>query len=194
MSESRGTSTRRTNTRRTDGMRPLTCVFLDRDGTINKKASEGSYVTSPKELELLPGVGHAIRRLKDAGLRVFIVSNQRGVALAAMTELDLKAVNAQLQRDLAEYGIKLDGIYVCMHDVGCCDCRKPAPGLLLRAIQDHPEIDIGRSVMVGDSETDIAAGKAAGIWTVRLSKVSVATGADWTAQDLPAAVDLILNT
>jgi D-glycero-D-manno-heptose 1,7-bisphosphate phosphatase len=167
------------------GLAPTGVVFLDRDGTINLKAPEGDYVKSPEELELLPGAARAIRRLNDAGVEVIIVSNQRGIALGRMTEGDLQAIHAELAARLkADAGARVAAIFHCPHDRGECDCRKPGTGMFERARERFPWIDLDGSVMIGDSASDIGAGRALGMRTVWV-------GHD--APDLAAAVELILG-
>jgi D-glycero-D-manno-heptose 1,7-bisphosphate phosphatase len=160
-------------------------AFLDRDGTINQKVEPGRYVTGPDELRLLDGAATAIRRLNDAGATVIVVTNQRGIALGRMTEGDLKAVHARLESLLeTEAGARLDAILHCPHERGSCDCRKPAPGLLLQARRRWPWIELGASVMIGDSVADVVAGQAVGAQTMLL-------GDD--AEDLADAVDHLLG-
>lgn len=167
-------------------------VFLDRDGTLNRKAPEGHYITTPADLQLLPGAADAVRRLNDAGVRVILVSNQRGVALGRLDAAALAAVQRALEAALAERGARLDAVYVCPHDRGGCGCRKPLPGLLLRAAAEQPGVELGRSVMIGDAETDIAAGRAAGTATIRLGPAGTPSAAQHCCPDLAAAVGLIL--
>jgi D-glycero-D-manno-heptose 1,7-bisphosphate phosphatase len=160
-------------------------AFLDRDGTINVKAAEGEYVESPDQLVLIPGAAAAIRRLNDAGLKVVVVTNQRGIALGRMGEGDLDAVHLRLEELLAaEAAARLDAIFHCPHGLDSCDCRKPEAGLFLQAKERWPEIDLARSAMVGDSEVDALAGKRLGMTTFHL-------GHD--APDLAAAVDALLG-
>lgn len=166
-------------------------VFLDRDGTVNVKAAEGAYVTDPAELVLLPGAAAAVRRLNDAGIVVVLVTNQRGMARGLLSAAGYAAVAARLRALLAAAGARLDAEYVCPHEVGC-DCRKPRPGMVLRAAAEHPGIRLDRSVLIGDAESDVAAGIAAGIRTVRLGAAGTATTADSLCPDLAAAVDRLL--
>ena len=133
-------------------------AFLDRDGTINRKAPEGEYVTGPDEFEFLPGAEQAIELLAEAGWRVVVVTNQRGVALGRMTLDDVAAVNARMAH------LPIAGIYVCPHERGTCDCRKPATGLFEQA-RDGLGIDFACSVVIGDAPSDIAAGEAIGART-----------------------------
>lgn len=172
---------------------PVTTVFLDRDGTLNVKAAEGSYVTTPQALRLLPGVARAVRRLNDARMRVVVVTNQRAVSRGLLDGRQLAAIHDRLCGELDSAGASLDRIYVCTHALGVCGCRKPLPGLLLRAAAENPGIDLSRAVMVGDAETDVAAGMAAGTATVRLAYPPVASAADVVVSDLPAAVAWILG-
>ena len=102
-------------------------AFLDRDGTINEKAPEGEYVTDPGGFRFLPGAEEAVRLLDAGGWRVVVVSNQRGVALGRMTMDDVDAVNARMAH------LPIEAVYVCPHERGTCDCRKPGTGLFERA-------------------------------------------------------------
>lgn len=147
-------------------------VFLDRDGTLNVKPSEGEYVTHPDELRLLPGAAEGVARLNRAGLWTGLVTNQRGIALERMSLGDLDAVHARLAELLRVEGASLDAIYVCPHGLGECSCRKPAPGLLLQARAEHPEIDFSRAAIVGDSASDVQAGQALGLRTVLITGCS----------------------
>ena len=142
-------------------------ALLDRDGTINEKAPEGDYVKSPGEVRMLPGAAAAIARLNDAGVPVFVVSNQRGIALGRMTEADLAAVNERIAAELAREGARIDAWYHCPHDHGECDCRKPGTAMLERAAAEHG-IDLREAVMIGDSESDVEAGRRVGARTVRI--------------------------
>ena len=139
-------------------------AFLDRDGTINVKAPEGEYVTSPGGFTFLPGAERAIRLLAEAGWRVIVVSNQRGVALGRMTAADVDAVNARMAH------LPIDGIFVCPHERGECDCRKPGTGLFRQALERFPGIENERSVMIGDADSDIEAGRAIGARTFRVGE------------------------
>lgn len=168
-------------------------VFLDRDGTLNVKAPEGEYVTSPADLRLLPGAAEAVRRLNEAGLFVAVVTNQRGIARGLLSLRAYTQIMARLAALLATHGAHLDAVYVCPHEIAACDCRKPAPGLLFRAVGEHPDIDLRQSVIVGDAESDVEAGRRAGIWTIRLSAAPVPSLADQVVRDLPAAAALVIG-
>jgi D-glycero-D-manno-heptose 1,7-bisphosphate phosphatase len=113
---------------------PVRAVFLDRDGTLNRKAADGDYVKHPSELELLPRASAAVRRLNQQRVRVIVVTNQRGIALGRMSERDLEAIHIRLAAELARAGARVDAIYHCPHDGGACSCRKPAPGCFTRRV------------------------------------------------------------
>jgi D-glycero-D-manno-heptose 1,7-bisphosphate phosphatase len=169
-------------------------VFLDRDGTINVKAAEDDYIASPGRLALLPGVAAAIRRLNRRGIRVLVVTNQRGVARGLMTLADLDQVHARLAQLLAAEQACIDGIYACIHDRAECSCRKPLPGLVEQAIRDCPDIRPESSALIGDADTDVALGRRVGCMTVRIGTGTAGQpAADHTAPTLLAAVDWLLE-
>lgn len=141
-------------------------IFLDRDGVLNEKMPEGSYVRTWSDFHLLPGAAEAVARLNRAGLRVIVVSNQRGIALGLYSAADVDAVHAGLQRLLSGNGAHVDGFYFCPHDKNACDCRKPLPGMFKQAQRDFPEIAVETSVMIGDSLSDIEFGKRLGMRTI----------------------------
>ncbi|MGD0734839.1 MAG: HAD family hydrolase [Terracidiphilus sp.] len=146
--------------------RDLRTVFLDRDGVVNEKMPEGQYVTSWDEFRLLPRVAESIAELNQAGLRVIVVSNQRGIARGLYSAADVDAIHARLRSLLQASGAKIDGIYYCPHDKGQCNCRKPMRGLFDQAVADFPEIVAASCAMVGDSLSDIEFGKRLGMLTV----------------------------
>jgi len=143
-------------------------AFLDRDGVINRKAPEGQYVTRWEDFEFLPRVAEAIALLERAGFSVIVISNQRGVAKGLLTVAELELIHQRMLKQLAGADAHLTAIYYCPHDSGpSCSCRKPAPGMLFQAAREH-RIDLASSWMVGDSDIDMEAGKAAGCRTVRV--------------------------
>jgi D-glycero-D-manno-heptose 1,7-bisphosphate phosphatase len=172
-------------------------AFLDRDGTINRKLPDGSYVCAPSQLELLPGAASAIQRLNQANIRVIVVTNQRAVARGLMAESTLGEVHDRMRALLRDGAAEVDRIYSCVHEIGTCGCRKPDPGLLLQAIADNPAISRAPVVMIGDSDSDVEAGWQIGAQTVRLTSgplVGVgAPRASHVAPTLSAAVDWVLN-
>ncbi|HIE10523.1 MAG TPA: HAD family hydrolase [Kiritimatiellae bacterium] len=140
------------------------CVFFDRDGIVNRSPGLG-YVTCLEDFEVLPEFIAALRNVKSHGYLAIVVSNQRGVALGKMTIETVDRIHRFLRETLATAGLALDAIYYCPHDNGECDCRKPSPGMLLRAAAEFG-IDLSASWMIGDSLRDVVAGKRAGCRTV----------------------------
>lgn len=127
---------------------------------------EGRYVTAWAEFRLLAGVPEAIARLNRAGLRVIVVSNQRGIALGLYSAADVEAIHRELQRLLQASGAHVDAFYFCPHDKEQCDCRKPLPGMFEQAQREFPDVTAAQSVMIGDSLSDIEFGKRLGMRTV----------------------------
>jgi D-glycero-D-manno-heptose 1,7-bisphosphate phosphatase len=169
-------------------------VFLDRDGTINVKVAPGEYVTSPAELVLLPGAAKAVAALNAARLRTVLVTNQRWLSERSADPARYFAVHDRLEQLLADEGAWLDAAYHCPHAMGVCDCRKPGPGMLVRAAREH-SFDLAEAVMVGDSDTDVRAGQVVGTATVLLgADGGGVVGADAVVDDLAAAVRLILGS
>jgi len=144
-------------------------VFLDRDGVINRKPPEGDYVKSWKEFEFLPKAPEALRLLKEAGMRIIIVTNQRGIARGLMTERDLEEIHKRMLVELARLQASVDAIYYCPHEEGVCDCRKPRVGLFRKAQQDFPDIDFSNSAVIGDSLKDMEAGTQLGSLTILIA-------------------------
>ena len=169
-------------------------IFLDRDGTLNV---ERSYITTPAQLALLPGVGAAVAQLRAAGFLCVVVTNQSAIARGLMSVEDLDCIHEELRRQLAASGAALDGIYAC-HAMTEHPERKPAPGMLLRAAQEL-NIDVAGSWMIGDAQRDIQAGLAAGCRGCVLVRsgmpVEEIERAEnvWMADDLLAAAQLILS-
>ena len=141
-------------------------VFLDRDGVLNRKAPEGQYVARWDVFHPLPGIEKALRLLNQAKLPVYVVTNQRGVALGLYSEDDVYRLHARLADELAEHGAHVDGFFFCPHDKGECTCRKPGPGLFEQARALHPEIDFATSIIIGDSLSDMEAGLRLGMHTL----------------------------
>ena len=145
-------------------------IIMDRDGTV---CEEVGYVNHLSRVRLLARSAEAIRRANDAGFQTVVVTNQAGVARGYFDEHLVDEVHDKVREMLASGGARLDGLYYCPHhpEVGAppyrkaCDCRKPRPGMLLRA-RDEMGIDLARSYMIGDSVRDIEAGHRAGATTV----------------------------
>jgi histidinol-phosphate phosphatase family protein len=181
----------------------VAAVFLDKDGTL---VEDVPYNVDPEKIRLGPGALEAARLLHEAGFRLVVVSNQSGVARGLFAESALQAVEERLRGLLAEAGVPLAGFYYCPHHpqgtVGAysrvCVCRKPAPGLILRAAQELG-IEVERSWLVGDILDDVEAGRRAGCRTVLLDtghETQWLPGPlrqpDCQAADLPEAARLIL--
>jgi len=130
-------------------------VFLDRDGVINRKAPESQYIWLWKQFHLLPKVGDAIAALNRSGIRVIVVTNQRGVSLDLYTLAEVENLHTRLQQELALRGAHIDAFYVCPHGFGECNCRKPNTGLLDRAFRDFPSANKLNSLLIGDSLSDV---------------------------------------
>jgi D-glycero-D-manno-heptose 1,7-bisphosphate phosphatase len=143
-------------------------VFLDRDGVINRKPPEGDYVTRWEDFNVLPGVVEGVALLNRAGFTVIVVTNQRCIAKGLMTVVELENIHQRMAELLAGSGAIIDGAFYCPHEIETvCECRKPAPGMLLSAARLHG-IDLSASWMIGDSDIDIRAGRNAGCKTVLL--------------------------
>ena len=137
-------------------------VFLDRDGVINRRLP-GAYVRRWEEFRFCPGARAGMRLLREAGYLLVVFTNQRGIGRGLMTEEDLAAVHGRMAAELARAGAPVEAIYHCPHDVHeGCDCRKPMPGMLRRALARFP-VDPLRSWVIGDSLSDLQAGDALGI-------------------------------
>jgi D-glycero-D-manno-heptose 1,7-bisphosphate phosphatase len=162
-------------------------AFLDREGTVNVRPPPHEYVTRPEDFTWLPGAREGIVRLARSGYAVAIVSNQRGVARGLVSEWVVYEIENRIQRDLAHLGCRIEAFRYCFHDVDeGCECRKPRPGMLLD-LAESLDLDLMRSWMIGDMESDVQAGKAAGCLTVRLAQPSVPTSADLVFPSLDQA-------
>lgn len=152
-------------------------VFLDRDGVLNRKLPEGNYVGSLAQFDVLPGVEEAIGRLNGAGKLVVVVSNQRGIARGRTTVADVETIHAAFQERLAEKGARIDGFFYCPHEKDQCTCRKPLPGLFEQAAERFAQIAPERSVMIGDSPSDIEFGARLGMRTILIDASDQEEGA-----------------
>ncbi len=180
-------------------------VFLDKDGTL---IEDIPYNVDPERIKFMPGALSGLERLQTYGFRLVVVSNQAGVARGKFREADVDAV-AQRLRDLASAaGIHLSGFYFCPHDqrgvvspyARECNCRKPAPGLVLRAATEL-DLDTKRSWLVGDILDDVEAGRRAGCRTILIDNghetewlSGPSRSPDYYARDLLQAADLIITS
>ena len=174
-------------------------IFLDRDGTINKYVG---FLRNIGEFELLPGVSEAIKKINESGYLAIVVTNQPVIARGEVTVPELQEIHNKMETLLGAEGAYLDAIYYCPHhphrgypgEIDAlkidCECRKPKPGMLLRAVKDF-NIDLSQSWMIGDGENDVKAGKAAGSRTALIGTENY--GQDVTALSLLNAVEQIIK-
>ncbi|HEY8464101.1 MAG TPA: HAD family hydrolase [Bacillota bacterium] len=181
-------------------------VFFDRDGTL---IAEEHYLHNPAELKLFPETIPGLQRLRQAGLSLYIFTNQAGVAHGYFTEADLHLLHQELVQRIAQGGASLNGIFYCPHHPEAklqkyrfdCFGRKPNPGLLyLAACRDH--LDLSNSFVIGDKLTDLKAGKQTGAATIlvltgygeqELTKITPETQPDLVAANLTEATEWILE-
>ncbi len=171
---------------------PRRAVFLDKDGTLVRNRP---YNVDTAAIELNDGAEDGLRMLRDAGFRLFVVSNQSGVARGYFPEDALAAVESELRKRLARIGVPLAGFYYCPHlphaevpaCARTCDCRKPQPGMLLRAGREH-DLDLGQSWLVGDILDDVEAGNRAGCRTVLLDNGGETEWDVTLTQRIPSAI------
>ena len=171
-------------------------VFLDRDGTINRYVG---FLRDIEQFELLPGVAEAIRRINASGYLAIVVTNQPVIARGEVTREQLREIHNKMETLLGHEGAYVDALYYCPHhpDRGYpgevpelkidCGCRKPRPGLLLRAAADY-NIDLANSWMIGDSDSDVQAGQAAGCRTIRIGENGSGSLLDAVKQIMEAEV------
>jgi len=159
-------------------------VFLDRDGTL---IEDREYAHAPSDYAPLPGAYEALRELRAAGFGAAVVTNQSGIGRGLFSEADFARFQAHLLADFAAHGAALDASYHCPHipDAGC-DCRKPRPGLVLRAAREHA-IDVPASWVIGDRESDVGLAASAGCRAVRIGGGARGDGVA-VARDLLEAV------
>jgi D-glycero-D-manno-heptose 1,7-bisphosphate phosphatase len=186
-------------------------VFLDRDGVLNEltmdpRSGRSESPLCPEDVRLLPGIAKGVRRLREAGYLLIGVTNQPAAAKGTVSEDEILAVHAQVVSLLAKAGIVLDAWRLCLHHpegtIGglgrACDCRKPAPGMLFDAAQALA-VDLRTSWMIGDTDADIEAGRAAGCRTILVEHLASAhkragtSTPDQTASDLASAADVIVS-
>lgn len=170
-------------------------VFVDRDGTLIEHVE---YLHEVEKFKLIPGALESLKILRDRGFRVIVVTNQPGIGMGYFTKEDFFRVNRELLRAATKAGVEIDRVYFCPHSrVDKCACRKPAAGMLLRAIKELKVIP-EKSFMIGDTTTDIAAGQTAGCRSI-LVRTGLAgadkiceAAPDFVAADIAAAADWIV--
>ncbi|UCD13647.1 MAG: D-glycero-beta-D-manno-heptose 1,7-bisphosphate 7-phosphatase [Thermoplasmatales archaeon] len=173
-------------------------VFLDRDGTISKDSPD--HIKSWDEVHFLPNTKEGIKLLNDNGFNIIIITNQSVIARGMVTKEGLDFIHQKMIEELEEYGCKIHGIYYCPHHPDDeCNCRKPNPGLLLKAALEN-DIDTSKSYMVGDRMMDVEAGKVVSCKTILIpSELGLQelknslVKPDYVAKDLLDAGKWILN-
>lgn len=163
------------------------CLFLDRDGVVNVKQPDGQYVCHWSQFEFLPPVFDWIRLFKTAGFLVIVVTNQRCVARGLITDQELHEIHRRMRAALAAAGAAIDDLFVCPHEEGVCDCRKPRTGLIEQA-QSKWSIDLPNSILIGDSPSDRQLAENCGIGFVQVAGGRViACDPRWDRFDAPLA-------
>ena len=168
-------------------------VFLDRDGTLMRDVD---YCGQPENVHVLEGAAEALQRLKKAGYKLFVITNQSGIGRGYFNEQQYREVEAELARQIGDKLI--DETYYCPHlPQDKCNCRKPSPQMVVRAANEH-NIDVTRSYFIGDKRSDIECGRNAGAKTILVrtgyGKETDRGIADFVAENLTEAADLILTT
>ena len=167
-------------------------VFVDRDGTLMEDAD---YCSDARQVHVFPGVPEALRKLRTKGYKIIVITNQSGLGRGFFTLDQYRAVEAETLRQVGE-GL-IDATYFCPDVPGKpSKCRKPNPAMVLQAARDH-RVDLRRSVFVGDKEIDAECGHNAGVKAIRVrtgfDKITDGSCADWVAEDLKHAADIILG-
>ena len=167
-------------------------VFLDRDGTI---IHDADYCSDPKHVQVFDGAAAALRQLRNAGYKIIVITNQSGIGRGFFTEKQYREVEAEVSQQLGDDLI--DATYFCPDAPGKpSNCRKPAPGMVLQAAQDH-DVDLSGSFLIGDKEIDAECAHNAGVRAIRVrtgfDKMTDGSCADWVAENLPAAAEIILK-
>jgi D-glycero-D-manno-heptose 1,7-bisphosphate phosphatase len=165
-------------------------LFLDRDGVLNKK-KQGGYIESPSEFQFLQGVPEAVAMLREVFGHIFVVTNQQGIGKMRMTETDLYRIHAYMEQQLS---MPFDKIYYSPFlEEENNIMRKPNQGMAMAAKTDFPEIELSKSVMVGDSPSDILFGKNAGMKTVYITHTKNETKSDWICSSLYDFAQIMLH-
>jgi len=179
-------------------------IFIDRDGVINKDPggwTRYNYVTKWDEFFFIDGSIEALKRLKKAGYRIYLISNQGGISKGYFAQKDLNGINRKMLAEIKRGGGKIDQLYYCPHhDLDNCECRKPKTGLIEQAIRKK-RVDIKNTFIIGDSLRDIEAGKRMDMKTILVlsGKTSLSEIESWSIQpdcikkDLLEAVEWILK-
>ena len=167
-------------------------VFFDRDGTI---MHDVNYCSDPKQVHVFPFVAASLQKLKAAGFKLIMITNQSGIGRGYFTREQYELVHAEVLRQIG--GALIDATYFCPDVPGVqSECRKPAPGMVLQGAREN-NIDLRRSIFVGDKEIDVHCGHNAGIKAIRVrtgfETNTADSSADWVAEDFAEATDIILT-
>ena len=166
-------------------------LFLDRDGVINKRLL-GGYITKWEDFEFLPGVLEALKVFKNYFNRIIIITNQQGIGKGLMSENDVKLIHQNLSQTVISHGGKIDAIYHCpMLKTDANNCRKPDIKMALKAQADFLEIDFSQSIMIGDTASDMAFGKNAGMCRILIeNEHTTENDREWSEVTLKKLTDL----
>jgi D-glycero-D-manno-heptose 1,7-bisphosphate phosphatase len=172
-------------------------LFLDRDGVINQRIL-GDYVKNISEFHFLPNVLESIFHFTYIFNRIIIVTNQQGIAKQKYTISDLNKIHNYMFYEIEKANGRIDAVYFCPHIAGLCQCRKPEIGMAINAKKDFPDIDFSKSIMVGDSVSDMIFAKSAGMMAVKLlsmdkNEVMDKNLADIFATDLFSFYNLVMS-
>ena len=184
----------------------MKAIFLDRDGVINSYPGDSDYVKSWEEFHFLPKAMPALKRLNEKGFKLFIISNQAGISKGIYSQESLNLITKNMLAEFRKEDIEIAGAYFCIHSSGDnCSCRKPKTGLVDLAIDklkyEGSGVDLKNSYFIGDTIRDVQTGKTAGLATILVfsgkekpeNKNNWQVLPDFTANDLAAAVDIILK-
>lgn len=177
-------------------------IFLDRDGVINNYPGDTRYITNWSEFYFLPGTKQAIRKLTEAGFKIFIISNQAGVTKGVYSLKTLDGITKNMLKDIGLSGGRIEDVFYCIHREGDnCSCRKPKTGLIDRAMEKFDYRHSPSVYFIGDSIIDVQTGKNSGCKTILVlsGKESLGNKPNWETQpdyifkDLQEAVDFIIG-
>jgi len=157
-------------------------IFLDRDGIINKEKKD--YVKTVDELEIFPNIHNSIKKLKENGFMIVVITNQSAINRGFSTHEKIKKIHDKIQNYLISHGVSIDAFYYCPHRPDeNCECRKPKPGLLTKAVNEL-SIDPAKSWIIGNNDSDVIAGESVGCKAIKISD----------PKELESAVNEILIT
>jgi len=170
--------------------RKIKAVILDRDGTLNK---DTRYINKPEDFTLYRDTPRALKRLSEAGFKLFIISNQSGIARGYFKKKDLNAITKKMKDELKNYGVKFEKILYCTHHPDeNCNCRKPKTGLFNKLKKEY-NFDMENTYYIGNWDTDTKFAKNCKIKSILVRNKPKKIKPDYTAKNLKQAVDIILS-